>query len=280
MEGDVQPNQRLAMADIVSDLGVNLLEEEIDEVIFQTNQFLTDATFTGSQGPFWWFLLIVFWDYLEPDINQLLTRICPNCPKTDGTKTGQKSDLSIQRAVCLDALFRLPSHPSDTKVILCPVTSKRFVDITLIFNPRAFNHPGSKHSGRQSRLFITGTHLVLIIEKVDIFSKNFRSAFDVQCCHSLQGGIVHSGIRQIAVCFAIIHSGGLYIRGFRIILNHTGLLQLTSTPCAISTTSPLYIPFAIPSLADVPIQPCTMCRKCGHFRASNTLFNKIIRLFI
>ena len=38
------------MADIVSDLGVNLLEEEIDEVIFQTNQFLTDATFTGSQG--------------------------------------------------------------------------------------------------------------------------------------------------------------------------------------------------------------------------------------
>ena len=28
------------MADIVSDLGVNLLEEEIDEVIFQTNQFL------------------------------------------------------------------------------------------------------------------------------------------------------------------------------------------------------------------------------------------------
>ena len=39
------------MADIVSDLGVNLLEEEIDEVIFQTNQFLTDATFTGSQRP-------------------------------------------------------------------------------------------------------------------------------------------------------------------------------------------------------------------------------------
>lgn len=38
------------MADIVSDLGVNLLEEEIDEVIFQTNQFLTEATFTGSQG--------------------------------------------------------------------------------------------------------------------------------------------------------------------------------------------------------------------------------------
>ena len=44
------------MADIVTDLGINLMEEEIDEVIFQTNQFLTDATFTGSQGPFWWIL--------------------------------------------------------------------------------------------------------------------------------------------------------------------------------------------------------------------------------
>ena len=40
------------MAEIVTDLGINLMEEEIDEVIFQTNQFLTDATFTGSQGPF------------------------------------------------------------------------------------------------------------------------------------------------------------------------------------------------------------------------------------
>ena len=44
------------MADIVTDLGINLMDEEIDEVIFQTNQFLTDATFTGSQGPFWWIL--------------------------------------------------------------------------------------------------------------------------------------------------------------------------------------------------------------------------------
>ena len=44
------------MADILSDLGINILEEEIDDVIFQTNEFLTDATFTGSQGPFWWIL--------------------------------------------------------------------------------------------------------------------------------------------------------------------------------------------------------------------------------
>jgi len=35
------------------DFGINLLEEEIDDVIFRTNEFLTDATFTGGQGPFW-----------------------------------------------------------------------------------------------------------------------------------------------------------------------------------------------------------------------------------
>jgi hypothetical protein len=45
------------MADgILSDFGINLLEEEIDDVIFRTNEFLSDATFTGSQGPFWWLL--------------------------------------------------------------------------------------------------------------------------------------------------------------------------------------------------------------------------------
>ena len=38
------------------DFGINLLEEEIDDVIFHTNEFLTDATFTGGQGPFWWIL--------------------------------------------------------------------------------------------------------------------------------------------------------------------------------------------------------------------------------
>ena len=29
------------------DFGINLLEEEIDDVIFRTNEFLTDATFYG-----------------------------------------------------------------------------------------------------------------------------------------------------------------------------------------------------------------------------------------
>ena len=46
----------MADGNILSDFGINLLEEEIDDVIFQTNEFLTDATFTGTQGPFWWIL--------------------------------------------------------------------------------------------------------------------------------------------------------------------------------------------------------------------------------
>ena len=41
----------MADGNILSDFGINILEEEIDDVIFQTNEFLTDATFTGSQGP-------------------------------------------------------------------------------------------------------------------------------------------------------------------------------------------------------------------------------------
>ena len=46
----------MADGNILTDFGINLLEEEIDDVIFKTNEFLTDATFTGSQGPFWWIL--------------------------------------------------------------------------------------------------------------------------------------------------------------------------------------------------------------------------------
>lgn len=48
------------MGDLVDGLdniiGMDLFEEEIDDVIFQTNEFLTNATMIGSQGPFWWIL--------------------------------------------------------------------------------------------------------------------------------------------------------------------------------------------------------------------------------
>lgn len=48
----------MADSNILSDFGIKILEQEIDDVIFQTNEFLCDATFTGSQGPFWWLLVV------------------------------------------------------------------------------------------------------------------------------------------------------------------------------------------------------------------------------
>ena len=52
--------------DILSDFGIHLLEEEIDDVIFQTNEFLCDATFTGTQGPFWWLLVVSAFLHFPP----------------------------------------------------------------------------------------------------------------------------------------------------------------------------------------------------------------------
>ena len=50
--GDIEP-----MVDEAFDfMGVGLLEDEIDDVIFQTNQFLLNSDFIGSNGPFWWIL--------------------------------------------------------------------------------------------------------------------------------------------------------------------------------------------------------------------------------
>ena len=65
------------MADnILSDFGINILEEEIDDVIFQTNEFLTEATFTGSQGPFWWLPLPILQNTILIAVNQPLADFC------------------------------------------------------------------------------------------------------------------------------------------------------------------------------------------------------------
>ena len=60
--GDIEP-----MVDEAFDfMGVGLLEDEIDDVIFQTNQFLLNSDFIGSNGPFWWKLVVIrynkFWN--------------------------------------------------------------------------------------------------------------------------------------------------------------------------------------------------------------------------
>lgn len=66
----------MANGDILSDFGINLLEEEIDDVIFQTNEFLTDATFTGAQGPFWWLLVVAVTNSPKHDFNRCKSVTC------------------------------------------------------------------------------------------------------------------------------------------------------------------------------------------------------------
>jgi len=50
MEGAAQADSTFSM------MGVSLFENEIDSVLFETNSFLTDGTFVGAQGPFWYIL--------------------------------------------------------------------------------------------------------------------------------------------------------------------------------------------------------------------------------
>lgn len=79
----------MADSNILSDFGINILEEEIDDVIFQTNEFLTDATFTGSQGPFWWLAHFLASVICKSLIFSNITKPCIVIQIPDGTKTGQ-----------------------------------------------------------------------------------------------------------------------------------------------------------------------------------------------
>lgn len=45
-------------------------------MIFQTNEFLTDATFTGSQGPFWWLLVVAVTNSPKHDFNRYKSVTC------------------------------------------------------------------------------------------------------------------------------------------------------------------------------------------------------------
>ena len=255
------------MADIVTDLGINLMEEEIDEVIFQTNQFLTDATFTGSQGPFWWFLLAEFGGCLEPSVNQLLAAICSACPKSDGTKTGQKSDLSIQRAACPDALFRLPLHPSTTKVRNCPVLTKNPGGNLLSSSPKNQRSPGSEYRERYSK---SGT-LILRAKKDGNFSNFFLMANLHPMLPSNPSCIIQGGASVSAVRFATIHLTGLYIGRVCHLFYLTGLSARKVSPDATFRSAPLYIHFAVKAHSDLPYRHLWIVGKTGVFNPSNTL---------
>lgn len=82
------------------DFGINLLEEEIDDVIFRTNEFLTDATFTGGQGPFWWLPLPILQNAILIAVNQSLANSCLVTKNQRGTKTGQNYGKIKSRTLC------------------------------------------------------------------------------------------------------------------------------------------------------------------------------------
>lgn len=124
----------MASGDILSDFGINLLEEEIDDVIFQTNEFLTDATFTGSQGPFWW--LRPASPFLRPQlvVVQWLVIYCFARQIPNGTKTGQNHRKIKQRPFLTVTPHRGASS--------CHVQRYEFVPSKAI-NFSYFSHPQS-----------------------------------------------------------------------------------------------------------------------------------------
>lgn len=113
----------MADGNILTDFGINLLEEEIDDVIFQTNEFLTDATFTGSQGPFWWLPLPILQNTTLITVNQRLANSCLVTQNQQGTKTGQNHGKIKSRTLC-------PKYPlwntsvSFAKVQICPLKNE------------------------------------------------------------------------------------------------------------------------------------------------------------
>lgn len=105
------------------DFGINLLEEEIDDVIFRTNEFLTDATFLGGQGPFWWLAKICSLSSFLIVINQQLVKSCTMKQNFDGTKMGQNHRKIKPRPLCSEYPFQNTFVPS-TKVQICPVKNE------------------------------------------------------------------------------------------------------------------------------------------------------------
>lgn len=128
----------MANGNILSDFGINLLEEEIDDVIFQTNEFLTDATFTGSQGPFWWLAKTCLFWVAQPLIIQLLAKFCSVRQIPEGTKTGQNHRKIKSRTPCSEYPY-LNICCSGAKVQICPVKNEskriKFTSIVYFFFP-------------------------------------------------------------------------------------------------------------------------------------------------
>ena len=95
----------MADSNILSDFGINIFEQEIDDVIFQTNEFLCDATFTGSQGPFWWLLRPCLFPLAQLVEYQPSAEFACLVKIGRGTKTGQNHGKIKARTLVLEMPF-------------------------------------------------------------------------------------------------------------------------------------------------------------------------------
>lgn len=116
----------MADSNILSDFGINILEQEIDDVIFQTNEFLCDATFTGSQGPFWWLVQYRPLLLIQVVAVQCFVILCSVRQISNGTKTGQ-NHRKIRSGTLLNFMhLQWCITLSCTKVQICPVKTEQF----------------------------------------------------------------------------------------------------------------------------------------------------------
>lgn len=116
----------MADSNILSDFGIKILEQEIDDVIFQTNEFLCDATFTGSQGPFWWLLVVAVTNSPKHDFNRcksVIYKFLSRDQKSARDKNGTKPRKNKVKNT-------LPKYPlwntsvSFAKVQICPLKNE------------------------------------------------------------------------------------------------------------------------------------------------------------
>lgn len=113
--------------DMVSDLsqtiGVDLFEEDIDNVVFQTNEFLCNQDFIGSDGPFWWLPLPILQNMTLIAANQQLANSCLVIQNQRGTKTRQNHGKIKSKTLCPKYPLRNTSV-SFAKVQICPLKNE------------------------------------------------------------------------------------------------------------------------------------------------------------
>ena len=121
--GSVTSGMSSYLSDLSKTIGVDLFEEDIDNVVFQTNEFLCNADFIGSQGPFWWLPLPILQNTVLTVVNQPLANSYLVIQDQRGTKTGQNHGKIKSRTL-------RPKYPlwntsvSFAKVQICPLKNE------------------------------------------------------------------------------------------------------------------------------------------------------------